>query len=48
MAPVRGERALAVMRLWPEKGIPVSTLNISVSTLSGPNGSAPAGICLRM
>ena len=48
MAPVSGDLALAVMRLWPEKGAPVSTLSISVSTFSGPSASAPAGMCLRM
>ena len=48
MAPVRGDLALAVMRLWPEKGAPVTTLSMRVSTLSGPRASAPGGMCLRM
>ena len=41
MAPVSGERAHAVMRLWPEIGKPVSGLTAMTRTLSGPSGSAP-------
>ena len=48
MAPVSGDFALAVMRLWPENGMPVSTLSMSVNTLSGPSGSAPGGMCFKM
>src|SRR5437879_901597 len=47
MAPVRGERAQAVMRLCPEMARPVSGLTAITRTLSGPSGSAPAGICWR-
>ena len=44
MAPVRGERAHAVMRLWPEMARPVRALTAMTRTLSGPRGSAPAGM----
>ncbi len=47
MAPVRGDFALAVTRLLPEMGVPVTTPTLKPRTFSGPKGSAPAGISLK-
>ncbi len=45
--PVSGERAIALKRVAVDTGAPVSRPAASTSTLSGPSGSAPAGMSRR-